>query len=236
MKRQATTPTEYLANIPTEQRKIVKAVRATIKKNLRPGFQEKMQYGMIGWSVPHKLYPHGYHCDPAQPVPFASVAAQKHTVSVYLFCLYTDQKRVDRFVKAWKATGIRLDMGKSCIRIKKLEDANLELIGQAIGEITVDDFLASYDKSIPESVKKKRAKKTSKKPARKKAAKKATAKKKATKKTAAKKIANKKKPTVKKKTKKKVTTKRKVAKKVAKRKTVGRKKKAKKKTTRRAPR
>ena len=173
------TPKAYLDSLPDVRRKAVRKLRSAINKGLPKGYKEGIQYGMLGWYVPHSVYPDGYHCDPKQPVPFASVASQKNHVGLYLFCLYTDPKATARFAKAWKAGGRRLDMGKSCIRIKEkdLDDMPLDLITETIASIPVDTFLATYEKLVPASARKKSAKK---KAAKKKAApRKKTAKKKA---------------------------------------------------------
>ena len=208
------TPAEYLAALPEDRKEMIEAVRKVINKNLAKGFEEGMQYGMIGWFVPHSLYPDGYHCDAKQPVPYVSIASQKNNISIYLFCLYCDPARVEKFTKAWKATGKKLDMGKSCVRVKKLEDLPLSVIGDALKGYTVERFLAQYTAGIPGSAKKKPAAK--KKAATKKVAKKKAAAKTATKKKTAKKAPAKKK--VAKKTAAKKTTKKAATKKVAKKK------------------
>jgi hypothetical protein len=189
------TITAYLAALEPERRRMIEAVRDTINGCLASGFEEGMQYGMPAWFVPHSLHPAGYHCDASQPVPFASVASTKSGISVYLFCMYIDADRVARFQREWKATGTRLDMGKSCIRVRKMEELELPVIASAVRGITVKIFLAEYSRLIPggggsgsrkaarktaKKTAKKAAKKTAKKTA-KKAAKKAT--KKAAKKT-----------------------------------------------------
>jgi hypothetical protein len=145
MQSKAATVEQYLASLPEDRRKVVEAVRKVIKKNLGKGFEEGMQYGMIGYYVPHTLYPAGYHCDPRQPLPFAGLASQKAGISLYLFCLYIEPGAVDTFVEAWKATGKKLDMGKSCVRFKRLEDAALEPIGAAVKGISVKAFIATYE-------------------------------------------------------------------------------------------
>ncbi len=158
------TPAEYLASLPKDRRAALTAIRKTIKANLGKGFREGIQYGMLGYFIPHSVYPDGYHCDPKQPLPFASVASQKNHMSLYLFCIYTDPKEQERFVKAWKATGKKLDMGKSCVRFKKIEDVPLEVVGEAIARISADKFIAGYEA----------ARGTPGKPARKRVAKKVT--------------------------------------------------------------
>ena len=140
----ASTVDEYLAELPADRRIAIQAVRKVILKNLRKGFEEGMQYGMIGYFVPHSLYPAGYHCDPQQPLPFVGVASQKNYMSVYLMCLYTDAKEEQEFRKRWAETGKKLDMGKCCVRFKKLEDLSLDIIGEAIANVTVKDHIAAY--------------------------------------------------------------------------------------------
>lgn len=172
MPKSYATPAEYLASLPDDRRRALAAVRKTIRANLGKGFKEGIQYGMIGYFVPHSVYPAGYHCDPKQPLPFAGLASQKNHMALYLFCLYTGPGAQDEFAKAWKATGKKLDMGKSCIRFKKIEDVPLEVIGDAIHRISARQFIESYEdarssykRSTKRTVKKK-AKKTTKKVAK----------------------------------------------------------------------
>ena len=153
------TPTsvkEYLDSLPEERRKAIRRVRAAVNKGLSKGYKEGIQYGMIGWAVPHSVYPAGYHCDPKQPVPFAALASQKNYMSLYLMCIYGDEKQRKWFEGAWKKTGLKLDMGKSCIRFKKVEDLPLDLITEAIARVPVDRFLAKYEASVPKAAKRKR--------------------------------------------------------------------------------
>lgn len=145
MQSKAATVKDYLAELPADRREAIDAVRAVILKNLPKGYVEGMQYGMIGYFVPHSIYPAGYHCDPKQPLTFASLASQKNHMAVYLFCLYTEEDTVERFKADWKATGKRVDMGKSCARFRKLEDAPLELIGQAVKRYPVKKFIEQYE-------------------------------------------------------------------------------------------
>jgi hypothetical protein len=170
----ATTVREYLAGLPEDRRKAIQAIRKVVNANLDPKFQEGIQYGMIGWSVPHSVYPAGYHCDPKQPLPFASVASQKNHMAVYLFCIYGDPQETERFVKAWKATGKKLDMGKGCVRFKKLEDVPLDVLGDAIKRITAERFIAQYEANVAKP--RSGARKTAKKKTAKKAAKRVTKK------------------------------------------------------------
>jgi len=104
-----------------------------------------MQYGMIGYYVPHSVYPAGYHCNPEEPLPYASLASQKNYMSIYLMCIYGEEKHREWFVEAWQKAGKKLDMGKSCVRFKKLEDVPLKVVGQAIKRVTVKRYIDFYE-------------------------------------------------------------------------------------------
>src|SRR5690606_25553305 len=112
----AATVEQYLASLPEDRRAAIAAIRKVILDNLDKGVQETIQYGMIGYSVPHSVYPPGYHCDPRQPLPYAGLASQKGHMSLYLFSIYTDSNLQRWFHQAWRASGKKLDMGKACIR------------------------------------------------------------------------------------------------------------------------
>jgi uncharacterized protein YdhG (YjbR/CyaY superfamily) len=143
------TVEEYLAAIPEDRRETLNAIRKVIRKNLPKGYEEGIQYGMIGYFVPHGVYPAGYHCDPKQPLPFVHLASQKNHMALYLFCLYMDEAAMERFTTAWQQTGKKLDMGKSCVRFKKLEQVPLDVVADTIRAIPVKDFVAHYDASRP---------------------------------------------------------------------------------------
>lgn len=147
MQSKAATVPDYIAELPEERRLLIDQLRAVVNQNLRPGFVEGMQYGMIGWFVPHSIYPPGYHADIKQPLPFMALASQKQKVSLYLNCLHSDAE-TEKFRKAWLATGRRLDMGKCCVRIKRIEDAALDVIASWVASIAVDDYVRSYEKAI----------------------------------------------------------------------------------------
>lgn len=174
-----TTLVQYVNELPEDRREVFEAIRATINKNIDKKFEAGMQYGMPAWYVPHALYPEGYHCDPKQPLPFASMANQKGHIGLYLFCVYQDPAVHDWFVAAWKASGKKLDMGKACVRVKKLDDVPLEVLGQLFKKVKAKDFISTYDAIRPDKTKstKKTAKKAAKKTAAKKASKKTTTKK-----------------------------------------------------------
>jgi hypothetical protein len=165
MQSKAKTVEAYLRELPEERRDAIQAIRKVILENLPKGIEEGMQYGMIGYFVPFRVYPAGYHCDPKQPLPFASLASQKNHMAIYLFCIYTMASHRDRFVEAWKKTGKKLDMGKSCARFKKIDDVPLDVVGKAIKRISVKKFIEGYETAIPAS---KRAPKDKDKVSRKK--------------------------------------------------------------------
>lgn len=159
MQSKAKTVAEYLSSLSSDQREVLAAVRTVILANLDSGFQECMQYGMVGYSVPHSRYPAGYHCDPKQPLPFAALAAQKNAISLHLMGLYMNPTELGWFTKAWKATGKKLDMGKACVRFKKLDDVALDVVGQAFRRISADAWIATYETSLAGNAQRKAAKK-----------------------------------------------------------------------------
>jgi hypothetical protein len=142
MQSKATTVEQYLAEQPEDRRKALEAVRQVILKNLDKDYEEGIQYGMIGYYVPHRVYPAGYHCDPKQPLPFANLASQKNYMSLYLMCVYGDSDLSRWFQQAWAKTGKKLDMGKACVRFKKLEDLALDVIGEAIRRVPAKTYIA----------------------------------------------------------------------------------------------
>jgi hypothetical protein len=148
MQSKAVTVAEYLKELPADRREAVQAVREVILANLDKGFVEQMSYGGICYCVPHSIYPAGYHCDPKQALPYAGIGSQKQFIGIYLFCLYNDAVGMQTFINEWKATGRKLDMGKACIRFKKIEDVPLEVVGRAIKRITLKNFIAHYEKNI----------------------------------------------------------------------------------------
>ena len=148
MNRNATTVEEYLASLPEDRRAALEAVRAVVLANLRGGYTEGVAYGMIGYCVPHTLYPAGYHCDPRMPLPFASLGSQKNHMAIYLMCLYGSASEEKRFRAEWSKSGKRLDMGKSCIRFRKVEDLALDVLGEAIARVPVAKYIANYEKAM----------------------------------------------------------------------------------------
>jgi hypothetical protein len=254
MQSKATTVKQYLNSLPEDRREAIEAVRAAVNAGLPIGYREGIQYGMIGWFVPHSLYEKGYHCDPKLGVPFAALASQKNHMSLYLHCIYGSEAHRKQFEKDCAKAGKKLDMGKSCVRFKSLDDLPLEVVSAAVSRVPVAKFIAAYESALagPSSqpaakkkVVKKRAKKAAQKKVAKKSAKKVAKKtaekaaKKVTKKKAAKKTAKKatarKGPAAKRVVKKTAgrRTAKTVAKKVAKKKAA--KKAAKKTTARKGP-
>lgn len=149
MQSKALTPEEYLENLPEERKPIVTAIRNTIIQNIPEGFIEIMNYGMLGYVVPHSLYPSGYHCDPKQPLPFLGLASQKGHISFYHMGLYADSELTKWFEEEWvKVSKKKLDMGKSCVRFKKAEDVPLQLIGALVQKISTKDWIAMYESNF----------------------------------------------------------------------------------------
>jgi hypothetical protein len=142
---------EYLAGLPEDRRLAVAAVRAVILANLPAGYVECIQCGMIAYVVPHSLYPAGYHCDPRQPLQFAALASQKNHMALYLCSVYGDPATRDWFCKEFKASGKKLDMGKSCVRFKKLDDLPLAVIGRLIARTPVKAYIARIEEILRSS-------------------------------------------------------------------------------------
>jgi hypothetical protein len=144
----AKTVDEYLAALPPDRRTAISAVREVILTNLQAGYEEAMQYGMIGYVVPHSIYPAGYHCDPSKPLTYAMLGSQKNHMAIYLCNVYGHKETETWFRKAFQATGKKLDMGKSCVRFKKLEQLPLDVIGQVIARTPVDKYIAGVEHAI----------------------------------------------------------------------------------------
>lgn len=152
----AKTVDEYLASLPADRRLAIDAVRGVILSNLPEGYAECMQYGMLAYVVPHSLYPAGYHCDPSKALQYAALASQKNYMALYLMTVYGDPATEQWFRKAFAAAGKKLDMGKSCVRFKKLDDLPLEVIGQVIARVPVKAYIASVEKMLNREKPKKR--------------------------------------------------------------------------------
>jgi hypothetical protein len=149
MQSTAATPQEYLATLPEDRQKAVKMLRDTVIKHLPNGFVEVMSYGMLGYVVPHSLYPKGYHCDPKLPLPFINIASQKNFIAFYHMGIYADKKLYDWFVKEYAAVSkAKLDMGKSCIRFKKPDQIPFQLIGELVEKMSPQDWMECYEKAF----------------------------------------------------------------------------------------
>jgi len=148
MQSKANTPNEYLDSLPEDRRKVINELRKVIKKNLPKGFKEVMSYGMLGFVVPHSMYPDGYHCTPELPLPFLNLASQKNFIAIYHMGIYADPKLLGWFTKEFpKHSKSKLDMGKSCIRFKKPDDIPVKLIGELASKMTPEDWINLYEKN-----------------------------------------------------------------------------------------
>ncbi len=141
MRSVAATVKEYIDGLPEERRKAIKAVRTVIRKNLPKGYQEAMNWGMITYQIPLRTYPETYN---GQPLMYAALASQKNHMAVYLSGIYSSERMRKKFESDYRATGKRYDVGKSCVRFRKLEDLPLPLIGEAIAALGVDEFIELY--------------------------------------------------------------------------------------------
>lgn len=149
MQSNAQTPDQYIEELPEDRKIAISNLRKVIQENLPEGFQEIMGYGMIGYVVPHSLYPNGYHCAPNLPLPFLSIASQKNFIAVYHMLVYFDPTLNEWFVNEFpKHSKAKLDMGKSCIRFKKLDQIPFELIGELASRVTVDEWIKIYEAQL----------------------------------------------------------------------------------------
>jgi hypothetical protein len=148
MRIEAKNPDEYISQLSIERQGVMSELRQMILKNLPKGFQEAMSYGMIGYVVPHSIYPDGYHCDPKLPLPFLSVASQKNHIAFYHMGMYADENLYNWFKTQFEARYTnKLDMGKSCVRFKKPEHVPLELIGELVQKMTPQQWIDIYEKA-----------------------------------------------------------------------------------------
>lgn len=146
MTSSATSPEQYINEAPEDRREALQKLREVILSNLPKGFQEGMQYGMIGYAVPHDIYPAGYHCDPKILLPFMSFASQKNSINFYHMGIYAKKELYDWFVAEFpKHSKKKLDMGKSCMRFKKVEDIPFELLGELSQKITPEEWIEIYE-------------------------------------------------------------------------------------------
>lgn len=145
----AATVNQYMDELPADRKASMQQLRDVIQKNLPEGFAEEMNYGMIGYVVPHSLYPAGYHCDPKLPLPFMGLASQKNSINFYHMGVYANPGLLDWFAGEYpKYCKTKLDTGKSCMRFKKPEQIPFELIGRLVAKMSVADWIACYEKML----------------------------------------------------------------------------------------
>lgn len=149
MQSDATTPEQYLDELPQERQQPMRRLREVIRDRLPDGFEETMGYGMLAWVVPHSIYPAGYHCNPKLPLPYMNLASQKQYISVYHSGLYGDEDILQWFQQEYaKAVPTRLDMGKCCVRLKKMDQIPYDLIGELAGKMTPAEWIARYESAV----------------------------------------------------------------------------------------
>lgn len=149
MESKPTSADQYIKELPPDRQDAMSKLRKEIIKNLPVGFREEITYGMISYVVPHAIYPGGYHCDPKQPLPFMSIASQKNFIAVYHMGVYADKNLLNWFEKEYaKAVKGKLDMGKSCIRFKKVDAIPDKLIGELAGKLTVEEWINIYEQNV----------------------------------------------------------------------------------------
>jgi uncharacterized protein YdhG (YjbR/CyaY superfamily) len=149
MQSTATTPDQYISELPEDRKIAMEQLRKVVLENIPAGFKEVMSYGMLGYCVPHEIYPNGYHCNPKDPLPFFAVASQKNSINIYHMMIYADKELHDWFVAEYpKYSKSKLDMGKSCIRFKKTADIPYDLIGELLSKITVDHWIERYESNL----------------------------------------------------------------------------------------
>ena len=149
MRSEATSPEEYLETLPADRQQTISQLRKVLLENLPAGFIEVMSYGMIGYVVPHTLYPPGYHCDPKQPLPFINIASQKNFIALYHLGLYANPELLDWFTTEYpKHSKIKPDMGKSCIRFKKPAEIPYNLLAALAAKLTPQQWIAHYESQL----------------------------------------------------------------------------------------
>lgn len=149
MRVAASSIEEYLENIPEERKSYMSKLREVISENLPKGFKEELSYGMIGYVVPHSIYPAGYHCSPELPLPFLSIASQKNFIAFYHMGIYANKELYDWFVgEYYKHAKYKLDMGKSCIRFKRMDDIPYDLLAELLQKMTPQDWIALYENNL----------------------------------------------------------------------------------------
>ena len=145
----AKKPLEYIESLSEDRKEAILKIRSAIFQNLPKGFEEVMNYGMLGYVVPHSIYPNGYHCDPKLPLPFMGLASQKNNISFYHMGIYEEPQLLDWFISEYpKHVKSKLDMGKSCIRFKKMNEIPFALIGELVGKLTPEKWIELYESTF----------------------------------------------------------------------------------------
>lgn len=149
MKYSADSPKDYIDQLPEERKKAFNKLRKTVLDNIPKGFEECMNYGMLGYVVPKSIYPAGYHCDPKLPLPFTNIASQKNFIALYHMGIYADQELLQWFQAEYaQQCKYKLDMGKSCIRFKRMDDIPYDLVGKLMQKMTPNDWITLYESAI----------------------------------------------------------------------------------------
>ncbi|MDX1446814.1 DUF1801 domain-containing protein [Lishizhenia sp.] len=149
MQYKADTPEEYIEQLPEDRQEVIQKLRSIINKNIPEGFKETINYGMLGWVVPHEIYPSGYHCTPELPLPFLSLASQKNFIGFYHMGIYANPELYQWFVDEYsKYSKYKLDMGKSCVRLKRMNDIPYDLIKETVQKMSVQDWISLYENNL----------------------------------------------------------------------------------------
>lgn len=149
MQIQSASVEDYILQIPEDRQDVFRKIFETVNNNLPDGFSQGLSYGMIGWAVPLETYPAGYHCTPGSPLPFMSIASQKNFIALYHMGMYAKPELLDWFVEEYpKYSRIKLDMGKSCVRFKKMDDIPLQLLAELSKKMTVKEWIDIYEKNF----------------------------------------------------------------------------------------
>lgn len=149
MQSKAETVEKYIDELSVDRKEVIQKLRQIVLENLPEGFQECMNYGMIGYVVPHSIYPDGYHCDTSLPLPFMNIASQKNHIGFYHMGIYSDENLLNWFTEEYKnQVPTKLDMGKSCIRFKNPKKIPFDLLGELVSKMTVDQWIEKYESTI----------------------------------------------------------------------------------------
>jgi uncharacterized protein YdhG (YjbR/CyaY superfamily) len=149
MQSKAETVDQYISELPEDRKEVIQKLREVVLQNLPEGYQECMNYGMIGYVVPHSIYPNGYHCDTSLPLPFMNIASQKNHIGFYYMGIYSDIDLLNWFTEEYKnQVPTKLDMGKSCIRFKNPKNIPFDLLGELVSKVPVNNWIETYETAI----------------------------------------------------------------------------------------